>query len=53
VRRTGHRGRPIRTRASRAVADGALIVEEGRIRFAGTMAEPMADAAVRAQYLSL
>jgi len=38
---------------ARAVADGALIIEEGRIRFAGSMAELMADAAVRAQYLSL
>jgi branched-chain amino acid transport system ATP-binding protein len=38
---------------ARAVADRALIIEKGRIRFAGTMAALMADEAVRAQYLSL
>jgi branched-chain amino acid transport system ATP-binding protein len=38
---------------ARAVADRALIIEKGRIRFAGTMAELMANEAVRAQYLSL
>jgi branched-chain amino acid transport system ATP-binding protein len=38
---------------ARAVADCALIIEEGRIRFSGTMANLMADEAVRAQYLSL
>jgi len=38
---------------ARAVADQALVIEEGRIRFAGTMAELMADGVVRAQYLSL
>ena len=38
---------------ARAVADRALIIEEGRIRFAGAMAELMADEAVQAQYLSL
>jgi branched-chain amino acid transport system ATP-binding protein len=36
-----------------SVADAALIIEEGRIRFSGTMAALTADAAVRAQYLSL
>jgi len=38
---------------ARAVADRALIIEEGCIRFAGTMTALSADAAVRAQYLSL
>jgi len=38
---------------ARAVADRALIIEKGRIRFAGTMAELMANEAVRTQYLSL
>ncbi len=38
---------------ARAVADRALIIEKGRIRFAGTMAELMANEAVRAQYLSV
>jgi branched-chain amino acid transport system ATP-binding protein len=38
---------------ARAVADRALIIEKGRIRFTGTMAELMADDAVRAQYLSV
>jgi branched-chain amino acid transport system ATP-binding protein len=38
---------------ARAVADRALIIEKGRIRFTGTMAELMANEAVRAQYLSL
>jgi branched-chain amino acid transport system ATP-binding protein len=38
---------------ARVVADRALIIEKGRIRFTGTMAELMADEAVRAQYLSL
>jgi len=38
---------------ARAVADRALIIEEGRIRFSGSMAELMANDAVRAQYLSL
>jgi branched-chain amino acid transport system ATP-binding protein len=38
---------------ARAVADRALIIEKGRIRFAGTMADLMADEPVRAQYLSL
>ena len=40
-------------RFARAVADRALIIEKGRIRFTGTMAELMANEAVRAQYLSL
>ena len=38
---------------ARAVADRALIIEKGRIRFTGTMAELMADEAVRGKYLSL
>jgi branched-chain amino acid transport system ATP-binding protein len=38
---------------ARTVADRALIIEKGRIRFAGTMAELMANEGVRAQYLSL
>jgi branched-chain amino acid transport system ATP-binding protein len=38
---------------ARTVADRALIIEKGRIRFAGTMAELMANQGVRAQYLSL
>jgi len=37
----------------RAVADRALIIEKGRIRFTGTMAELTANDAVRMQYLSL
>jgi branched-chain amino acid transport system ATP-binding protein len=40
-------------RFARAVADRALIIEKGRIRFTGTMAELVANEAVRAQYLSL
>jgi branched-chain amino acid transport system ATP-binding protein len=38
---------------ARTVADRALIIEKGRIRFAGMMAELMANEGVRAQYLSL
>lgn len=38
---------------ARAVADRALIIEKGRIRFTGTMAALMADDAVRSQYLSV
>ncbi len=38
---------------ARAVADRALIIEKGRIRFAGTMAALMAEEAVRGKYLSL
>jgi branched-chain amino acid transport system ATP-binding protein len=38
---------------ARAVGDRALVIEKGRIRFAGTMAELMANEGVRAQYLSL
>ncbi len=38
---------------ARAVADRALIIEKGRIRFSGTMAELMADEGVRGKYLSL
>ena len=40
-------------RFARAVADRALIIEKGRIRFTGTMADLVANEAVRAQYLSL
>jgi len=40
-------------RFAHAVADRALIIEKGRIRFTGSMAELMANEAVRAQYLSL
>jgi branched-chain amino acid transport system ATP-binding protein len=40
-------------RFARAVADRTLIIEKGRIRFTGTMAELMANETVRAQYLSL
>jgi branched-chain amino acid transport system ATP-binding protein len=40
-------------RFARVVGDRALIIEKGRIRFTGTMAELMANDAVRAQYLSL
>ena len=36
-----------------AVADRAYIIEKGQIRFTGTMAELMADAALREQYLSV
>ena len=36
-----------------AVADRAYIIEKGQIRFAGPMAELMADAALREQYLSV
>lgn len=35
------------------VADRAYIIEKGRIRYSGTMAELAADAAVREQYLSV
>jgi branched-chain amino acid transport system ATP-binding protein len=40
-------------RFARVVADRALIIEKGRIRFTGTMADLKANEAVRAQYLSL
>ena len=40
-------------RFARAVADRALIIEKGRIRFTGTMTDLVANEAVRAQYLSL
>lgn len=40
-------------RFAQAVADRALIIEKGRIRFTGTMADLMANEEVRAQYLSL
>jgi branched-chain amino acid transport system ATP-binding protein len=36
-----------------AVADRAYIIEKGQIRFAGTMAELAANAALREQYLSV
>jgi branched-chain amino acid transport system ATP-binding protein len=36
-----------------AVSDRAYIIEKGRIRFAGTMAELAANADVRAQYLAV
>ena len=35
------------------VADRAYIIEKGRIRFAGTMAELSANEDVRAQYLAV
>ncbi len=38
---------------SQAVADRAYIIEKGQIRFAGSMAELAADAALREQYLSV
>ena len=38
---------------SQMVADRAYIIEKGRIRYQGTMAELNADAAVREQYLSV
>jgi len=38
---------------SQAVADRAYIIEKGRIRFGGSMAELAADAALREQYLSV
>jgi branched-chain amino acid transport system ATP-binding protein len=36
-----------------AVADRAYVIEKGRTRFAGTMAELMADEAARARYLAV
>jgi branched-chain amino acid transport system ATP-binding protein len=38
---------------SLGVADRAYIIEKGRIRFAGSMAELAADASLREQYLSV
>ena len=38
---------------ARAVADRALIIEKGRIRYRGTMAELEADEAVRSAYLTV
>ncbi len=35
------------------VADRAVVIEKGRVRFTGSMAELRADAAVREQYLSV
>jgi branched-chain amino acid transport system ATP-binding protein len=40
-------------RFAQEVADRAYIIEKGRIRFSGTMAELDADAEVRTQYLAL
>ena len=40
-------------RFARAVADRALIIEKGRIRYEGTMAELEPDEAVRAAYLTV
>jgi branched-chain amino acid transport system ATP-binding protein len=40
-------------RFARTVADRALIIEKGRIRYAGTMEELAADEAVRATYLTV
>jgi branched-chain amino acid transport system ATP-binding protein len=36
-----------------AVADRVHIVEKGRIRYGGTMAELMADASARAEFLEI
>jgi branched-chain amino acid transport system ATP-binding protein len=38
---------------ARAVADRAFVLDRGRIRFAGTLAELDADAALKEQYLSI
>jgi branched-chain amino acid transport system ATP-binding protein len=38
---------------SAMVADRAVIIEKGRVRFTGTMAELRADEAARTQYLSV
>ena len=40
-------------RFASAVADRAYVIETGRIRFAGTMAELSADEALRARYLAV
>jgi len=40
-------------RFAAAVADRAYVIEKGRIRFAGTMAELLADQAARARYLAV
>jgi branched-chain amino acid transport system ATP-binding protein len=40
-------------RFARAVANRALIIEKGRIRYQGTIAELAADEAVRAAYLTV
>ena len=40
-------------RFASAVADRAYVIEKGRIRFAGTMAELAADEAVRGRYLAV
>jgi branched-chain amino acid transport system ATP-binding protein len=40
-------------RFAAAVADRAYVIEKGRIRFAGTMAELAADESARARYLAV
>jgi branched-chain amino acid transport system ATP-binding protein len=40
-------------RFATAVSDRAYIIETGRIRYAGTMAELAANESVRAQYLAV
>jgi branched-chain amino acid transport system ATP-binding protein len=40
-------------RFAQAVSDRALIIEKGRLRFTGTMAELTVNESVRQQYLSL
>jgi branched-chain amino acid transport system ATP-binding protein len=40
-------------RFAAAVADRAYIIEKGRIRYAGAMAELAADEALRARYLAV
>ena len=40
-------------RFAQAVADRAYIIEKGHIRYSGTMAALVSDAAAREQYLSL
>ena len=37
---------------ARGVSDRATIIEKGRVRYAGTMAELAADEAVQHEYLS-
>lgn len=38
---------------ARMVSDRATIIEQGRVRYAGTMAELDSDAAVQQEYLSV
>ena len=40
-------------RFAAAVSDRAYVIEKGRIRFSGTMAELSADEASRARYLAV